>query len=77
MKEKINNIKTKMKNIFKKDNIKKIFLLSCIIILIYVILLILATFLVDGLIAENKIRQKEIDRLYKEGKCNYDEPCNP
>ena len=69
------NIKAILKNVFKKDYIKKILHILIIIILIYVILLIIAIWLVDGLIEENKIRQKERRRAYEEGICKYGELC--
>ena len=75
MNKKINNIMTKIKKILKKDTVKIISFSLLISVSIIVILYLLACLLVDGLIAENKIRQKEIDRLYKEGICNYEEPC--
>lgn len=69
--------KNKSEKHFKTRLHKNNIFLSYVIILISVILPILAGFLVEGLIAENKVRQKEIDRLYKEGICNYEEPCDP
>ena len=75
MNKKTSNIKTEIKKIFKKDNVKIILFLFLISVLIIVFLYLLANYLVDGLVNENKIREKELDRLYKDGICNHSEPC--
>ena len=75
MHKKINSMVMGLKTFLKKDFIKLISLLFIIGVSIIGGMAILAYILVNGLAEEGKQREKEIDRLYKEGVCNVHEPC--
>lgn len=62
---------------FLNTDFKKILLLIIISILIIIAIYLFGFFMAIGLKKEGEERRKEIERLYREGICNYDKPCDP
>lgn len=69
------NLILELKRFLKTDLKKLISLLIIFYISIIVPMYIFAFIMVTGLKKEGEQREKEIDRLYKEGICNVHEPC--